>query len=268
MPRRRLPRGERRWRREGRDRLARRTAQRDTYLRALMETGETELAIGRQGLVTDRRILLTWDLHAPPHEGERAYDAISFREVTMWAIGSRHDERPVLLLRHPPHPRLEWTPAHHVLWMRWGNTTATVTHTETTLEFGRKRHPMMHLIVSRLERTQAVEGDPFIVLRPGVRAAVRGPRVTQGVLLISESRTKRLAQGVRGRLARLDDRLHNGQIAWPIRVGSWLIVAVPAWFIRPWLAVVAIAAVEVSWVVGLQWSARRDRRRGRAPTCY
>jgi len=42
---------------------------------------------------------------------------------------------------------------------------------------------------------------------------------------------------------------------------SWLLLAVPAWFLSPWLALPAVVLAEVAWVAGLQWSRHRDRRR-------
>jgi hypothetical protein len=48
----------------------------------------------------------------------------------------------------------------------------------------------------------------------------------------------------------------RGHIHWWIRIGSWLLLAVPAWFIEPWLVVPAVALVEIAWIAGLQWSWR------------
>jgi len=257
MSRRRRPRAERRLLREAMERHARGIADKEAYLRAQLEPGETEIAMGWQALVTDRRVLFSW----PAHTHDRTYDCIAFDEVTCWAIGRRHDERPVVRVAHPAHIRTDRVPAHHVLWMRWGNATAQRPHTETTIECRSDRDPVFRAMVDSLERSPAVQSDPFVVRRPGTGEARTGPRVTTGVFLVQETGTKRARQLTRGRLTTLDDRLHNGRIAWPIRIGSWLIVAIPAWFISPWLSLVAIAAVEIAWVVGLQWSSSRDRRR-------
>jgi len=239
--------------------------ERDVHLRAQLAPDETVVAAGPQGFVTDRRILFAWRLNWPPHAGEWTHDAISFGEVTSWALGRLHDERPVLRLTHPPHVRLEWAPAHHVLWMRWGNRTAPARRSETTFEFREKHDPLLPAMTGPLQRSTAARREPFVVPLPGARASrTRGS--TSGFIAVPDSGVERIWWRTQGRLARLDDRLHNGQIAWPIRVGSWLIVAIPAWFIRPWLSLVAIAAVEVAWVAGLQWSARRDRRRRAART--
>src|SRR5437588_7072656 len=99
---------------------------RDTYLRAQVEPGETILASGQQAVVTDQRILFAWRLNWPPHQDEWTHDAIAFGEITQWSEGRRHDERPLLRLEHPAHRRLEWVPAHRFLWFRWGNATGEV----------------------------------------------------------------------------------------------------------------------------------------------
>jgi hypothetical protein len=88
------------------------------------------------------------------------------------------------------------------------------------------------------------------------------------VLRFSTDRFPTLTR-IRGRLRSLDEDLHHGQITWWIRLASWLLFAVPAWLIRPWLALPAVVLADVAWVVGLQWSWHRDRRRRaerRSPT--
>jgi hypothetical protein len=109
-----------------------RNEQRDAYLRGQIEPGEIILAVGPQALVTDRRILFGWRLPWPPHAGEWTHDALAFEEIIGWSQGQRHDHRPLLRLEHPAHRRLEWAPAHRLLWFRWGNAAAEISHGETT----------------------------------------------------------------------------------------------------------------------------------------
>ena len=56
----------------------------------------------------------------------------------------------------------------------------------------------------------------------------------------------------------------HGRVRWAIRIPSWLILAVPAWFINPWLVLPAIALVELAWLAFMQWQWRREQRRQRA----
>ena len=131
-----------------------------------------------------------------------------------------------------------------------------MSHPETTLAFSSDRDPVLVAIRSRLEQEHAAQADSFIVGLPGTREE----RTRTSVVRFQPVRHPRLSR-LRRRAARLDERLHRGRIAWPIRVGSWLLLAVPAWFVEPWLAVPAVALVEAAWIVGLQWHWHRDRRR-------
>lgn len=229
------------------------------YLRAQVEPAETILAAGPQALVTERRILFGWWLNWPPHTGEWTHDALSFDEITRWSEGRRHDERPLLRLEHPSHRRLEWAPAHRFLWFRWGNATVEIPQQETTFSFASRRDQVLGSMKGRLEIAGAAQGEPFVEVLPGTREE----RVGRGVGVIQiETGPLRTVTQLRRRLRRLDDELHHGQITWWIRVASWLLLAVPAWFVSPWLALPAVLVAEVAWVVGLQWSRHRDRRRG------
>jgi hypothetical protein len=224
---------------------------RDAYLRAQLSRSESIVALGPPALVTDRRVLFAWRLNWPPHAGEWAHDGLTFDEVTRWSQGHRHDDRPVLRLEHPPHRRLEWVPAHRVMGFRWGNATGTVEHRATEFAFRGRRDPVYLAMREGLGRSRAVPGAPFREVLPGTRES----RLGQGtaVLVYRPGRLGRL----RGRLARLDHDLHHGSITWWIRVTSWLLLAVPAWFVNPWLVLPAVGVVEVAWVIGLQWSWRR-----------
>jgi hypothetical protein len=57
------------------------------------------------------------------------------------------------------------------------------------------------------------------------------------------------------------DDLYGGRLAWRVRIPSWLILALPAWFIDPWLVLPAIVLTEVVWIIAMQWSWRRDQLR-------
>jgi hypothetical protein len=247
----------RRRRRHGLQARRRRNAERDAYLRAQLEAGEFEVAHGHQALVTSRRILFAWRLNWPPHEREWTHDAIGFGEISAWAMGRRHDARPLVRLEHPAHVRLEWVPAHHLLWFRWGNKEAGVSHGETTLSFSSDRDPVLVAVRGRLEQGHTPQAAPFLVAFPGTREERRKASVLAGYQAVRFPRLPRL----RGNAARLDERLHRGHIHWWIRIGSWLLLAVPAWFIEPWLVVPAVALVEIAWIAGLQWSWYRDHGR-------
>ena len=94
----------------------------------------------------------------------------------------------------------------------------------------------------RLEIAGAAQGEPFVEVLPGTREE----RVGRGVGVIQiETGPLRTVTQLRRRLRRLDDELHHGQITWWIRVASWLLLAVPAWFASPWLALPAVLVAEV-----------------------
>jgi len=239
----------------------RRGAARTTYLLAQLGPNEKVLAAG-QALVTDRRVLFGWQVGPRPRSREWTHDALTFHEITRWTVGQRHDHRPVLRLEHPRHVRLEQVIAHRFLWFRWGNAERGVPHESTTLSFSSRRDSVFRAIKSRLELTNAAQGEPFVETLPGTREErFRGSR---GVLY-AEAGPFRSITRLRRQLATLDEHVHHGQITWWIRVGSWLLLAVPAWFIRPWLVVPAILLAEGAWIAGLRWSWHRDRRRVTLP---
>jgi hypothetical protein len=234
-----------------------RDGERDAYLRAQVESGEAILAIGPPALVTDRRVLWAWWLHWAPHAGELTHDALTFDEITRWTEGRLHDERPVIRLEHPVHRRLEWVPARRFLLFRWGNAIGEVSRDETTISFGRRRDQVFRAMKGRLELTRAGRGEPFVQVLPGTREERRGA-VSAYPFIPGRFGFLR---GLRNRLLHLDERLHHARITWWIRLGSWLLLAVPALFVRPWLALPAIALVEAAWIASLQWSWHLDRHR-------
>jgi hypothetical protein len=255
------------WRRRRRKAMelhGRRCGERDAYLLAQLEPKETVVATG-QALVTDRRVLFAWRVGLRPGPRDWTHDALTFQEITRWTVGRRHDHRPVLQLEHPTHVRVEHTIAHRFLWFGWGNAEREVPHGATTFYFSSRRDPVFRAMKGRLELSKAAQGDPFVETLPGTREErVRGSR---GVLYV-DSGPFRSVTRLRRRLATLDEHLHRGQITWWIRAASWLLLAVPAWFIRPWLVVPAILLVEGAWIAGLQWSWHRDRRRVPLPEDY
>jgi hypothetical protein len=236
--------------------------QRDAYLRTQIEPGESILAVGPQGIVTDRRVLFGWLLHWPPDVGVWTHDALAFHEITRWREGRRHDHRPLVRLEHPSHVRSEWVPRHRFLWYRWGNATGEISHKETTFAFGSRRNAVFQALKARLELAGVVQGEPFVEMLPGTREQRLGRSVA-----VSRAETSGLQAlaGLRHRLARLDQDLHRGQLSWRIRVASWLLLAAPAWLISKWLVLPAVLLAEAVWIVGLQWSWRRQRHRRPAP---
>lgn len=257
----------RRRRRKAIEAHRRRGAERKAYLLAQLEPSETVVSAGPQALVTDRRVLFAWRLGLPPRPREWTHDALTFGEIIRWTVGQRHDDRPLLRLEHPPHVRIEQVIAHRFLWARWGNAERQVSHEETTLYFSSRRDPVFRAIKQRLELTNATQGEPFVETLAGTREERLGRAAIRGVFYADAGPFRALTHLGR-RLATLDEHLHHGQITWWIRVASWLLLAVPSWFIRPWLVLPAILLVEGAWIAGLQWSWHRDRRRVTLPEDY
>jgi hypothetical protein len=149
-------------------------------------------------------------------------------------------------------------PAHRFLWFRWGNASGESRHDETTFSFASHRDPVLTAFKTQLELARAARGEPFVEMLPGTREE----RLGRGQAVFrAEAGGFRVLTRLRRRLATLDEHLHRGRIAWWIRMASWLLLAVPAWFIRRWLVVPAIVLAEVAWIVGMQWSWRRDHSR-------
>jgi hypothetical protein len=197
---------------------------------------------------------MTRQLSYPPRRGEWVCMPLSFAEIAQWASGRQHDDRPLLRLEHPPCMRIEHVPEHRFLWFEWGNAEGPVTYTTTTFEFGRETDPVLVAIREGLERGNVPRGEPFVIRPAGTRQErVRGSRAF--------FRRARPGLGARVELQRAADRLYRGRLAWRIRILSWLVLAIPAWFIEPWLVVPALALTEVAWIIGLQWWSRRSQDR-------
>jgi hypothetical protein len=230
-------------------------AERDAFLETELEPGEVVVArSGEHPLVTDRRILMTRQLSFPPRRGEWVCSSLAFAKVARWTSGRRHDHRPLLRLDHPASVRIEHVPEHRFLWFEWGNAEGPVTHTTTTFGFGRDTDPVLVAIREGLEQAGVPRGEAFIIRPAGTREErTRGSRTP----------LRAAWPGMRARLGLRNtvDRLYRGRLSWRIRVASWLLLAVPAWFIEPWLIAPAFVLAEVGWIVGMQWSWRRGRDR-------
>lgn len=163
--------------REAWERLRRRNEERVRSLHAEVEADERVVATGSHVLVTDRRIIFRdLNLYESRHTNRRTTDALRFDEITGWALGRRHDERPLLHLRHGPHVRVEWVP-HRLLWHRWDRKARTVTFRESTLPFNRRRDPALREIVARLEADEGPRGKDFVITLGGTREERGGSAV-------------------------------------------------------------------------------------------
>jgi hypothetical protein len=134
-------------------------------------------------LVTDQRIVFEIRLYPTPVRDETR-DAISFDEITRWAVGQFHDEQPLLRLVHSPHVRVEWV-AHRLLWHRWGKKARNVTYRESTIPFNRRRNPALRAIVTRLGADGVPRGADFVITLSGTRKERRGEPVspTDGLIV-------------------------------------------------------------------------------------
>lgn len=65
-------------------------------------------------------------------------------------------------------------------------------------------------------------------------------------------------------IERANVRVHGGQIAWRLRIPSWIILGGAAWLIDPWLLPIGILLAEVGWIAAVQITLALDRRRARA----
>lgn len=245
----------RRFRHEGIERRKRWLADRDAFLEAALEPGEVVVVrSGEHPLVTDRRILMTSQRSSPPRRGEWVCSPLAFAEIARWAPGRQHDDRPLLRLEHSPCVRIEQVPEHRFLWFEWGNADGPVTHTTTTFAFGKDTDPVLVAMRRELERLKVPRGEPFVIRPAGTRRErLRGSR----------SSLKRARPRLRAplELRKAVDRVYRGRLAWRIRILSWLVLAVPAWFIEPWLAIPAAVIAEFAWIIALQWRWRCGRER-------
>jgi hypothetical protein len=238
---------------------ARRLAERDAFLESALEADERVLARRRNHpFVTDRRILDARQLRLPPQRGEWILDPLPFDEVTRWSPGERHDARPILKLEHHPRTTIDRVPASRFLWFTWGNAEGPVTRTTTSFGFGRRTNPVLIAVRTELERRRTPQGPPFVIRPSGTPR-----RADEGSAMLYRAGG---AAWIRFRLSRATDVLYRGRVAWPVRVVSWLLLAVPAWFVSPWLVLPAIIAAELAWIVALQWMWHRNRARRSSPS--
>lgn len=206
---------------------------------------------GRQPLVTNRRILDARPIPVGPRGREWMLEPLDFDRITGWALGHIHDHRPVLRLRHEPVARVRHIPARRFLWYAWGNAYGPIEFTSTDLTFGRARNPVLVAIIAELERLGVSGGDPFEVRRAGTRE--------ERVGLTTFAPTRQTPwKKLRRRLETSLEALYAGsQLSWEVRLGSWLVLATPAWFADPWLIGPAIPLAEGLWITFFHWKRRR-----------
>ena len=248
----------RRLRRNARDRAKRLSHERDGSLETQLEAGEVIVARSRNHpIITDRRTLSAHQLFSPPRRGDWVCEAISFAEITGYALGRRHDQRPLIGLEHRSIERMEHIPKHRFLWFEWGNAEAPVLHETTLLGFGKDSDSVFIAVRDALERAGIIQLEPFVVRPVGTRKE----RTERMAHTIAPFRRRSRWNEARIGLRQATDDLYRGRLSWRVRVPSWLILAVPAWFIDPWLVLPAIVLAEVGWIVALRWSWRRDQLR-------
>ncbi len=73
---------------------------------------------GAYFIVTPSRLL--W---SPPRATHRRV-SLDFDTVTSWSDGTQY-HRYALVLRHAAVERIDWAPAHKILWFEWGDTEVT-----------------------------------------------------------------------------------------------------------------------------------------------
>jgi hypothetical protein len=237
------------------ERRKRQREEADAFLGSQLEPGEEVLArSGEQPIVTDRRILSARQLYQPPRNGEWVCDSLAFSQIRSWATGHQHDDRPLIRLEHDPIQRIEHVVAHNVLWFHWGDAEGPVSYTTLMLAFARPTNPVLVALSAALEKA-GVPRRPSFIIRP---ESTREERTRTTPLVFNRASS---ARSFRFRLHRLSTRLYRGQVAWRVRLPSWLILAIPAWFIEPWLVVPAILLAEVAWIVFMQSRWRREQNR-------
>lgn len=225
---------------------------REAFLESSLEPGERVIArSGSDPLVTDRRILTVRQLRDPLGGRNVVLDPLAFDQIVGWSKGERHDGRPILRLTHHPVTRITWVPARRFLWWTWGDVLGPVVETRTTLAFGRRTNPVFRAIRAELDRRTVPEGPSFVIRPAGTCPA------DEGVAQIS-----RVYRRV-GRIGRLWHgaplSLYRVELASPLRVLSWIVVAALAWLASPWLVLPAIVASELVWIVVVRWSSTGRR---------
>jgi hypothetical protein len=144
--------------------------ERDSFLVTQPEPGESIVARSRDHpIITDHRILWAHQLVAAPRRGEWVCEAISFAQITGYALGQRHDQRPLIRLEHRSIERIEHMPAHRFLWFEWGNAEGPVPHEATLLGFGKDSDPVFVALRDALERRTITQLESFVVRPEGTR---------------------------------------------------------------------------------------------------
>ena len=229
--------------------------ERDDFLETQLEPGERIIARSRDHpIISDRRILWAHQLIAAPQGREWVCEALSFDQITGYALGRRHDQRPLIRLEHRSIERIEHLPSHRFLWFEWGDAEGPVPRETSLLGFGRDSDPVFVALRGALERAAITQREPFVVLPQGTRQG-------RTAHMIAPLKRRTRWSKARFRLREAMDDLYRGRLAWRVRIPSWLILAVPAWFIDPWLVLPAIVLAEVVWIIAMQWSWRRDQLR-------
>jgi hypothetical protein len=160
------------------EQLRRYLAARDAALRSLLEPDEVVVVAGPNMLMTDERVIFTSLFRRESATTQRdTRDSLAVEDITAWALGKRHDGRPLLRLDHVPHTRIDRIPRRRILWFRWGNATGPVLHRQTTLPFNRDSDPELLALVERLRTQRIPEREPFEVRPPGTRSERLGPSV-------------------------------------------------------------------------------------------
>lgn len=234
------------WRRGRAKALERRRqwlSEREAFLESSLEPGERVIARSdSDSLVTDRRILTARQLRDPSRGRTWVLDPLAFDQIVGWSKGEHHDGRPILRLTHHPLTRITRVPARRFLWWTWGNAVGPVVETTTTLAFGRRTNPVFRAIRAELDSRNVPEGPSFVIRPAGTRAQrMRESRGSLG-LYRSYGRIGRLWHGPTLSVYRIE-------VASPVRLSSWIVVAALAWLVSPWLVVPAIVASELVWIV-------------------
>jgi len=106
---------------------------------------------------------------AAPRQGDWVCEALSFAQITGYALGRRHDQRPLIKLEHRSIERIEHMPAHRFLWFEWGDAEGLVRRDTTLLGFGKDSDPVFVALRDALERAAITRREPFVVLPEGTR---------------------------------------------------------------------------------------------------
>ena len=233
--------------------------ERDAFVGSSIEPGEqVVLQIRNHPLVTDRRIIDAKPLHRPPGRDGWVLDAVLFSEPAARRQGA-HRRSPVDRARAPsahddrPGARTP-IPLVHV-----GERGRTGDSHEDDLRIRQGDEP-------RVRRdhhgARSPEGSSGFRVRDRP-AGTRAERLREGQSPLREHRRAWIGDWIRFRTWHVADVVYRGRLAWPIRVVSWLLVGVPAWFVSPWLVVPAIICTELAWIVFMQvmWLRSQARRR-------